>query len=163
MGAGGAEPPRGESPHARLAALGIELPEAPAPAATYVPWVRSGALVFTAGQLPLQGGGLLATGKLGGQVALADGQACARACAVNVLAQLQAATGDLARIRRIVKLTVFVASEPGFVEQHLVANGASELLGDVFGDVGSHARSAVGVASLPLDAPVEVEAVAEVG
>jgi enamine deaminase RidA (YjgF/YER057c/UK114 family) len=154
--------PTGDTPEARLAARGLMLPAPPGPAASYVPWVRTGTLVFTAGQLPLEDGRLLTTGKLGGGVPLQTGQRCAEVCALNVLAQVRAAVGDLARIRRIVKLTVFVASEPSFDEQHLVANGASELLAEVCGEAGSHARSAVGVASLPMDAPVEVEAVVEV-
>lgn len=151
------------TPEERLAGLGISLPEAPPPAAAYVPWIRSGSLVFTAGQLPLEQGVLVTIGKLGAEVPTESGQRCARACAINVIAQLKAAVGELSRVQRIVKLTVFVASTPGFAEQHLVANGASELIGEVFGDEGRHARSAVGVASLPMDAPVEVEAIAEVG
>jgi enamine deaminase RidA (YjgF/YER057c/UK114 family) len=150
------------TPEDRLAELGIALPEPPAPAAAYVPWVRSGDLVFTAGQLPLQDGRLLATGLVGRALGVPEAQRCARACAVNILAQVRAAVGDLSAVGRIVKLTVFVASAPGFSEQHLVANGASDLLGEVFGEDGRHARSAVGVAALPLDAPVEVDAVVEV-
>lgn len=149
------------APEERLAELGITLPEAPAPAAAYVPYARTGNVLYTAGQLPLDGGALLATGLCGDQVSTELAQRCARQCAINVLAQLKAATGDLGRVRRIVKLVVFVASAPGFTEQHLVANGASELCGEVFGDAGRHARSAVGVAGLPMGAPVEVEAVAE--
>lgn len=150
-------------PEERLAALGIQLPSPPAAAAAYVPWVRSGGLVFTAGQLPLEGGTLLATGVLGTDLDLEAGQRCARSCAVNVLAQLADAAGGLSRVRRVVKLVVFVASAPSFADQHLVANGASELLAEVLGDAGRHARSAVGVAALPMRAPVEVEAVAELG
>ncbi len=149
------------TPEDRLAELGITLPEAPAPAAAYQPWRAAGSLVYTAGQLPTAGGELQATGKVGGEVSLEQAQACARTCAVNVLAQVRAAVGDLARAR-VVKLTVFVASTPDFTSQHLVANGASELLGEVLGDAGLHARSAVGVPVLPLDAPVEVEAIVEV-
>lgn len=152
----------GDTPDARLAALGIELPSPPPPAAAYVPWTRTGDLVYVAGQVPLSGGSLLTTGKLGGGVPTDAGQRCARVCAINVLAQLKAAVSDLSRIRRIVKLTVFVSSTPEYAEQHLVANGASELIGEVFGDAGRHARSAVGAAALPMDAPVEVEAIAEV-
>lgn len=148
-------------PEQRLAELGITLPEAPAPAAAYVPAARTGALLFTAGQLPLAGGSLLTTGVCGAEVTTHVAQECARQCAVNVLAQVKAAVGDLGNVRRVVKLTVFVASTPEFVEQHLVANGASELLGEVFGEAGRHARSAVGVASLPMGAPVEVEAIVE--
>lgn len=148
----------------RLESAGIELPDAPPPAAAYVPWVRSGNLVFTAGQIPVVGGSPVATGRLGAEVDLAGGQAAARQCAINVLAQLQAAVDDLARVTRLVKITVFVASTPEFDQHHLVANGASELLVGILGDVvGPHARSAVGVAALPMNVPVEVEAIAEVG
>ncbi|HWH33428.1 MAG TPA: RidA family protein [Egibacteraceae bacterium] len=153
----------GTSPEGRLAALGIVLPEPPAPAAVYVPVVRSGDLLFVAGQVPFVEGRLQATGKLGGALDLDAGTACARQCAVNVLAQVRAELGSLDHVARVVKLTVFVASDPSFTEQHLVANGASELFGEVFGDIGRHARSAVGVPVLPMDAPVEVEAVLETG
>ncbi len=146
----------------RLENLGISLPAAAAPAANYVPYARSGDFLFTSGQLPLEAGKLVHTGLVGDQLTVAHGQAAARACAINVLAQAKAALGDLARIKRIVKVTVFVASTPDFVEQHLVANGGSDLLVAVLGDAGRHARSAVGVASLPLNAPVEIEAVIEV-
>ncbi len=149
------------TPEDTLAELGIELPTPPAPAAAYVPFARSGALVLTAGQLPTVDGKLPATGKLGAEVDLATGQELARRCAINILAQAKAAAGDLAQVR-VVKLTCFVASDPSFTEQHLVANGASELLGEVLGDAGVHARSAVGVSVLPLDAPVEVEAILEI-
>ena len=145
----------------RLRRLGIELPEAPAPAAAYLPYVVDAGLVYTAGQIAVSGGELTARGRVGDGIDLGTAQACARQCAVNVLAQLQAAAGgDLDRVARIVKLTVFVASAPGFAEQHLVANAASELMADVFGEAGAHARSAVGVAELPTGSPVEVEAVA---
>ncbi len=145
----------------RLEAAGITLPEAPSPAAAYVPWVRTGNLVMTAGQIPVAGGTPILTGRLG-QLTLEQGQAAARQCAINVLAQLQAAAGDLEAIARLVKLTVFVASTTEFHDQHLVANGASSLLAEVLGpEVGPHARSAVGVAVLPLNVPVEVEAIAE--
>jgi enamine deaminase RidA (YjgF/YER057c/UK114 family) len=150
------------SAEARLAELGITLPLAPAAAAAYVPTVRSGELLFTAGQVAVGEHGLLAAGKVGGDLDLDVGVACARQCALNVLAQLRAALGILDRVRRVVKLTVFVASDPSFTQQHLVANGASELLADVFGEPGRHARSAVGVPALPLDSPVEVEAIVEV-
>lgn len=150
------------TPEERLRELGITLPDAPAPAAAYVPTVRSGFLVFTAGQVASAGSGLVATGKLGREIDVETGQACARQCALNVIAQLKAGLGDLGLVRRVVKLTVFVASDPDFTEQHLVANGASELMGSVFGEVGRHARSAVGVPSLPLNTPVEVEAIVEV-
>ncbi|WP_187971775.1 RidA family protein [Aquibium microcysteis] len=146
----------------RLAALGVTLPAAAAPAANYVPFVLSGKLLYTAGQLPLEGGRLAATGLLGRDLDTAAGKASARLCAINVLAQAKAATGDLEAIARLVKITVFVASTADFTEQHLVANGASDLLAEALGDKGRHARSAVGVASLPLNAPVEVEAVFEI-
>lgn len=146
---------------ARLAAEGVTLPAAAAPAANYVPFMRTGNLLFTSGQLPLSGGKLVSTGLLGRDLDTAAGQVAARACAINILAQIKAATGDLEKIARIVKITVFVASAPGFTEQHLVANGASDLLAKVLGERGRHARSAVGTASLPLDAPVEIEAIVE--
>ncbi len=146
----------------RLEKLGINLPAAAAPAANYVPFAQSGSLLLTSGQLPLETGKLVHMGQIGDQLTVAHGQAAARACAVNILTQAKAALGDLARIKRIVKITAFVSSTPDFVEQHLVANGASDLLVAVLGDAGKHARSAVGVASLPLNAPVEVEAIIEV-
>ncbi len=150
------------NPEQRLAKLGITLPEAPAPAAAYVGWVRSGDLVFTAGQVAVAGGELVATGKAGADLDTEAAAACARQCAINVLAQLKAAVGELSAVRRVVKLTIFVASTAGFDEQHLVANAASELFGQVFGEAGRHARSSVGVPSLPLDSPVEIEAIVEV-
>ncbi|MEX2620693.1 MAG: RidA family protein [Egibacteraceae bacterium] len=146
----------------RLAALGITLPAPPPAAAAYVPWTRSGDLVFTAGQLPLDHGELVARGVLGDGLDLPTGRRCARACAVNLLAQMRAAAGDLAQVRRVIKVTVFVASAPAFTDQHLVANGCSELLAEVLGEAGRHARAAVGVACLPMGAPVEAEAVVEV-
>jgi len=151
------------SPEQRLAALGVTLPDAPRPAAAYVPVVRTGDLLFTSGQVASDAGTLVASGRVGAEVDLVRAQACARQCAVNVVAQLAAELGDLGRVARVVKLTVFVASVEDFTEQHLVANGASEFLAEVFGDLGRHARSAVGVARLPLDSPVEVEAIVEVG
>ena len=147
----------------RLAELGLALPEAAAPLASYVPAVRSGSHVFTAGQLPLVDGELLARGKVGGEVSAEEAQECARRCALNALAAVASVTGSLDDVVRVVKVTVFVASTPDFTGQPVVANGASELLGDVFGDAGRHARSAVGVPVLPIDAPVEVELVVEVG
>lgn len=144
----------------RLAALGIDLPEPPAPAAAYQPWAQAGALIATAGQLPLVDGALVATGRLGVDLDTAAGAEAARAAAVNVLAVARAAAGSLDDVR-VVKLTVFVAADPAFDEHHLVANGASELLGEVLGDAGVHARSAVGVAGLPKGSPVEVEALLE--
>lgn len=146
------------TPEQRLADRGIELGEAPAPAAAYQPYAVTGHLVFTAGQLPVVDGSLETTGKLGDNVSTEQGQALARQAAVNVLAQVRSAAGSLEGVR-IVKLTVFVASTPDFTDQHLVANGASEFLGEILGDAGRHARSAVGVPSLPLDSPVEIEAV----
>ena len=146
----------------RLAALGLELPQVPAPAAAYVPSARMGSLVQTAGQLPMRDGALPMTGKVGDEVSLEQAQDLARQCALNVLAVgASHVDGDLDRLR-VVKLTVFVASVPTFSEQHLVANGASNLIGEVLGDNGIHARSAVGVPVLPLDSPIEVEALFEV-
>ncbi len=124
--------------------------------------MRSGAHVFTAGQLPLSSGELVATGKVGGEVSAEEAQAAARQCALNALAAVKSVVGSLDAVRQVVKVTVFVASTPDFTGQPMVANGASELLGDVFGDAGRHARSAVGVPVLPIDAPVEVELVVEV-
>ncbi len=155
-------PPSGSDPEARLAELGLTLPEVVPPLAAYAPTARSGSLVFTAGQLPAVDGAMLATGKLGAGVSEEQGYACARQCALNALAAVKAEIGDLASVTRVVKVTVFVASTPDFTAQPKVANGASELLGAVFGDAGKHARSAVGVASLPLDVPVEVELIVEV-
>ena len=150
------------SPEERLAELGIEVPRPPAPAAAYVPTQQVGSQLYTAGQIPTADGQLVATGIVGDGVDLDTAVACARQCAVNVIAQVKGAIIELSRVRNVVKLTVFVASAPTFTEQHLVANGASELMADVFGDIGRHARSAVGVASLPMNAPVEVEAIFDV-
>lgn len=146
---------------ARLAELGLELPAVAKPVAAYVPAVVTGNLVFTAGQLPFVDGALPATGKVGDTVTAEDAQALARRAALNALAAIDHAIGSLDRVTRVVKVVVFVASTPDFTGQPGVANGASELLGEVFGDAGRHARSAVGVPVLPLDAPVEVEVVAE--
>jgi len=155
------------SPSARLAKLGLALPEVPRPLAAYVPAVRTGDLVFTSGQLPLRDGALVQVGPVGAGDGTGTGvdaaTECARIAALNGLAAAAAVAGDLDAIERVVKVVVFVSSAPGFGEQPRVANGASELLGEVFGDAGQHARSAVGVASLPLDAPVEVELVVQVG
>jgi enamine deaminase RidA (YjgF/YER057c/UK114 family) len=147
------------SPEQRLAELGIELPSAPPPAAAYVPFKRVGNLLFTSGQVAVGPDGLVATGIVGDSVDVPTAVECARQCAINVLAQLSAALGDLSAVSEIVKLTVFVASAPDFTEQHLVANGASELLAEVFGEAGRHTRSAVGAPSLPTNTPVEVEAI----
>ena len=145
----------------RLAALGVTIPPAAAPAANYVPFAQTGKLLFTAGQLPLAAGKLEATGLLGKDLDTEAGKRAAQLCAINVLAQIQAAAGDLENIARLVKITVFVASAPGFTEQHLVANGASDFLAEALGERGKHARSAVGVALLPMNAAVEVEAIVE--
>jgi len=150
------------TPEQRLAELGLTVPEISAPLAAYVPAVRSGSLVFTAGQLPMSAGELIATGKVGGSVTSEEATACAQQCALNALAAVRSQV-PLEEVRRVVKLVVFVASAPGFTGQPAVANGASELVGTAFGDAGRHARSAVGVTVLPLDAPVEVEMVVEVG
>jgi enamine deaminase RidA (YjgF/YER057c/UK114 family) len=146
----------------RLAALGRTLPGVAAPVAAYVPAVRSGSFVFTSGQLPMVNGSLAATGKVGGEVSADDAKQLAATCALNALAAIKALIGDLDQVSRIVKVVGFVASVPEFTGQPGVVNGASELLGEVFGEKGVHARSAVGVAVLPLDAPVEVELVVEV-
>jgi enamine deaminase RidA (YjgF/YER057c/UK114 family) len=146
----------------RLAEAGTPLPEAPAPVAVYVPAVRTGSYVYTSGQLPLSGGELLATGKVGGDVDPQVAYDCARQCALNAIAAVKSVVGDLDEVVRVVKATVFVASTPDFTGQPAVANGASELFGAAFGEAGRHARSAVGVSVLPLDAPVEVELVVEV-
>ena len=146
----------------RLAEMGVVLPAAAAPAANYLPYAQAGNLLFTAGQLPLKDGKLTASGLLGRDLDTAAGRNAARQCAINILAQVKAATGDLGRLKRIVKISVFVASTPDFTEQHLVANGASDFLAEALGEAGKHARSAVGMAALPLDAPVEIEAICEI-
>ena len=150
------------SPAERLAGLGLTLPPVAAPVAAYVPAVRTGRYVYVSGQVPVVDGKLPATGKVGGQVSVADAAGLARTCVLNALAAAAAVAGGLNEITRIVKVTGFVASAPGFNGQPQVVNGASELLIEVFGEAGRHARSAVGVAELPLDAPVEVELIAEV-
>ena len=146
---------------ARLAELGIKLPTAVKALGAYVPAVRTGNLVYTAGQLPLTDGNLLRSGKVGGEVSAEEGRVLARACALNALAAVDALVG-IDSITRVVKVVGFISSAPGFTGQPGVLNGASELFAEVFGDAGAHARSAVGVAELPLDAPVEVEVVVEV-
>ena len=149
------------APEARHRELGLELPVIPEPAGAYVPATRAGSLVFTAGQLPFENGELRKTGKVGDAVSAEEAHAAARLCALNALAAAAAEAGGLDRIGRVIKVTGFVASAAGFNAQPQVINGASELIGEVFGEAGLHARSAVGVAELPLDAPVEVELVAE--
>ncbi len=149
-------------PEEVLASLGLTVPDVVPPLAAYVPAVRTGDLVLTAGQLPLRSGELIAVGKVGGSVTEEEAFACAQQCALNAIAAVKAEVGDLARVTRVVKMVCFVASTPDFTGQPRVANGASELLGQVFGDAGVHARSAVGVPVLPLDAPVEVEIIVEV-
>jgi len=157
-----AQTPDGNSPESRLAALGLTLPTLVPPVAAYVPAVRTGSYVYTAGQLPVVDGELAATGKVGGGIGVAEASALARTCALNALAAVASVAGGLGAVRRIVKVTGFVASAPDFTQQAQVINGASELLIAVFGEAGRHARSAVGMAVLPLDAPVEVELIAEV-
>jgi len=144
----------------RLAALGLSLPDVPEPVASYVPAVRDGAYVFTSGQLPMISGALVQSGKVGdghGLVPAADAKALAQVCALNAMAAVKSVVGDLDLVTRVVKVVGFVASDPAFTGQPGVVNGASDLLGKAFGDAGLHARSAVGVSVLPLDAPVEVE------
>ena len=150
------------TPEERLAELGLAVPEVAKPLASYVPAVRSGQHVYTAGQLPLRDGELITTGKVGGDVTEEQALECARQCGLNALAAVRAEIGGLSAIKRVVKVVVFVASTPDFTGQPAVANGASDLFGEVFGEAGRHARSAVGVAALPRDAPVEVELVVEV-
>jgi enamine deaminase RidA (YjgF/YER057c/UK114 family) len=146
----------------RLAELGLAVPEVARPVAAYVPAVRSGRHVFTSGQLPMRSGALMATGKVGAEVTPEEAAECAQQCALNAIAAVKAEIGDLDLVKRVVKVVAFVASTPDFTGQPLVANGASELFGKVFGDAGVHARSAVGVPVLPLDSPVEVEIMVEV-
>ena len=150
------------SPEEKLAALGLSLPPVAAPLAAYVPAVRVGSLIYTAGQLPVVDGNLLSAGKVGAEVGAGEAAALARTCALNALAAAAAVAGGLSAIRRIVKLTGYVASAPDFTGQPQVVNGASELLLELFGEAGRHARSAVGTAVLPLDAPVEIELIVEV-
>jgi enamine deaminase RidA (YjgF/YER057c/UK114 family) len=147
----------GGSVEDRLAELGLALPEVAAPVAAYVPAVRSGRYVYTSGQVPLVDGKLAAAGKVGAEVTPEQAKELAATCALNALAAVKSVAGDLDRIARVVKVLGFVASDPGFTGQPQVVNGASELLGAALGEKGQHARSAVGVAVLPLDAPVEVE------
>lgn len=143
---------------ARLAEIGVTLPQAAAPVAAYVPAVEAGGMLYISGQIALGPDGLM-TGRLGEDRDLDYGVAAARACGLNLIAQMKAALGDLDRVERIVKLGAFVTSAPGFTDQPKVANGASELMVEVFGEAGKHARSAVGVPSLPLGAAVEIDAI----
>jgi enamine deaminase RidA (YjgF/YER057c/UK114 family) len=150
------------TPEERIRELGMELPEVVPPVASYVPTARTGALVYTAGQVPLVKGEFGVTGKVGAEVGAEEAAKQARICALNCVAALKAEVGELSRVVRIVKVVGFVASAPDFHGQPEVINGASDLLVEVFGDAGRHARSAVGVAVLPRDVPVEVELIAEV-
>jgi enamine deaminase RidA (YjgF/YER057c/UK114 family) len=146
----------------RLQELGIDLPPAPTPFASYVPVVVAGSFAYVSGQIAASEGVPVVTGTVGTDVTPDEAAQAARRCTVQILAALRAELGSLDRVRRVVKVTVFVASAPGFTEQPKVANGASDLLTEVFGDAGRHARAAVGVAELPLGAPVEVELIAEI-
>ena len=149
-------------PEENLAGLGLSVPEVAKPVAVYVPAVRSGNHVVTSGQLPMRSGELMFTGKVGGEVSQDEAVQCAQQCALNAIAAVKALVGDLADVKRVVKVVCYVASTSDFTAQPIVANGVSELLGTVFGEAGVHARSAVGVPVLPLDAPVEVELTVEV-
>jgi enamine deaminase RidA (YjgF/YER057c/UK114 family) len=151
------------TPEERLAELGESVPEVAAPLAAYVPTVRTGQHVYVSGQLPWRDGELMHAGKVGADVSAEDAAQCARQCALNAIGALKAELGELSAVKRIVKVVGFVASAPDFTGQPQVINGASQLLAEVFGDAGRHARSAVGMAVLPLDTPVEVELIAEVG
>jgi enamine deaminase RidA (YjgF/YER057c/UK114 family) len=146
-----------------LARLGLELPPVATPVGQYLPATVSGGVAYTSGQLPLLGGVLHATGKVGAEVTVEDAAKCAELAALNALAAVAHVAGGLDNIKRIGKVLVFVASDPTFTDQAVVANGASELLGNIFGENGRHARSAVGVAVLPKNSPVEVELIAEIG
>ena len=150
------------TPEERLAELGLEVPEVSPPVAVYIPAVRSGNQVFTSGQLPMRDGALMTTGIVGAGVTPEEAYECAQQCALNAIAAVKSVVGDLSQVKRVVKVVGFVASAPDFTGQPGVINGASELLGKAFGDAGVHARSAVGVAALPLGAPVEVEILVEV-
>lgn len=150
-----------EDPTSRLRELGLELPGVPAPAGSYVPAVRTGNLVFTAGQVPFKDGQLSHAGKVGEGISVEEAQEAARVCALNAIAAAASEAGGLDNIRRVLRVTGYVASASGFNCQPEVVNGASDLIGEIFGEAGLHARSAVGVAELPLGAPVEVELVAE--
>lgn len=145
------------SPEAILKTLGIELPEVPKPLGSYVPALVSGNLLYLSGMLPLKEGGLMFSGKVGVEVEPEDARLCARRCAINALAVAKSQIGELSRIKRVIKVTGYVASEPDFTGQPGVINGASDLMAEVFGDAGRHVRAAVGVNVLPLDSPVEIE------
>jgi enamine deaminase RidA (YjgF/YER057c/UK114 family) len=146
----------------RLIEMGLALPEVAAPLASYIPAQRSGNMVYTSGQLPLVDGELIATGKVGADVDQETAIECARVCALNALAAIVSVVGDIDRVTQVVKVVGFVASAPDFTGQPAIINGTSDLLGEIFGDAGVHARSAVGVAALPKGAPVEVEMIVEV-
>jgi enamine deaminase RidA (YjgF/YER057c/UK114 family) len=146
----------------RLAELGIELPPAPAPVASYVPVAVAGDLAFVAGQVPIEDGQVTLTGRLGDEVGIEQGQAAARRCALQAVSALRDALGSLDRVAQIPQVTIYVASVPGFTDQPKVANGASDVLVEIFGEAGKHARAAVGVVELPLGAPVEVQVTARV-
>ncbi|WP_109507912.1 RidA family protein [Nocardioides speluncae] len=150
------------TPEERLTELGLTVPEVAKPVASYLPAVRSGNYIYTSGQLPMKSGELMFTGKVGGEVSEEEAIACAQQCALNAIAAVKSEIGDLSKVKRIVKVVAFVASTPDFTGQPRVANGASELFGEVFGEAGRHARSAVGAPVLPLDTPVEVELIVEV-
>lgn len=143
----------------KLKQMGIELPQAPAPLAAYIPAILAGDLVYTSGQIPLVGGELKFKGKVGAEISEAQGYEAAKVCAINCLSAIKGVIGSLDKIARVVKVTGFVNSAPGFSAQPKVVNGASEFLGEVFGEAGKHARSAVGVSELPIDSAVEVELV----
>ena len=146
---------------ARLAQLGLTLPPAPAAVAAYVPFIRSGRILYLSGQIPVEGGKPAFLGRIGAELSLEQGQAAARLCALNALAQIKAAAGDLDEVVRVLRLVGYVACAPDFTEAHKVINGASELLAQLLGDAGRHARSAVGVAVLPLNVPTEIELTVE--
>jgi enamine deaminase RidA (YjgF/YER057c/UK114 family) len=151
------------SPEERLKEMGIELPPAPNPLGSYIPAVRTGNLVFVSGMLPLKDGKLLHRGKVGSEVTVEEAREAARTAAVNALSVLKAHTGGLEKVRRCVKVSGYIASSPGFTEQPMVLNAASDLMAEVFGEAGRHARAAIGVPVLPMDSPVEIEFIFEVG
>jgi enamine deaminase RidA (YjgF/YER057c/UK114 family) len=150
------------TPEERLSELGLTIPEVAKPVASYVPGVRTGNLIYTSGQLPFRDGELIATGKVGVEVSVEVATECAQQCALNAIAVVKSTVGDLSRVVRVVKVVCFVASALDFTKHSEVANGASNLIGQAFGEAGQHARSAVGMAALPLDTPVELEMIVEV-